>query len=66
MSSIFERVHVESRKQNPLVLLLTVLACPFVAVGWVVGTAVRVALFLLGWAVAAVKVGFKSGRSRSA
>lgn len=63
--SIFERVHVEAKKQNPIVFVLTVLALPFVAAGWVAGTAVRGAWFLLGWAVAAVKVGFVSGRRRS-
>ena len=52
--------------------LLTLLALPFVAIGWVLAKVVRsvqVVLFGLGyaaaWSVAAVKVGYRAGHGRA-
>ena len=52
--------------------LLTLLALPFVALGWLFGgavRAVRLVLFALGyalaWTLAAVKVGYRAGHGRA-
>ena len=52
--------------------LLTLLALPFVALGWLFGAAVRavrLVLFALGyalaWTLAAVKVGYRAGHGRA-
>lgn len=66
MPSLFERVHVEANSVKPAAIILTLIAVPFVVVGWTVGAVVRGAVFLLGWAVAAAKVGYKQARKRSA
>lgn len=49
--------------------LLTILALPFVAVGWCIGgvvRAIRLVLFGIGysvaWTVAAMRVGYRTGR----
>jgi hypothetical protein len=61
---MFDRVQAEAANAEPLKLLLTVIAIPFVVLGWLVGTCIRVIVFLLGWAAAAAKVGFADGRGR--
>lgn len=63
--TLFTRVQVEVREGKPVgIQLLTLIAAVFYAVGWVVGGIVRLGLFLAGWAIAAVRVGFIDGRSK--
>lgn len=60
----FDRVTAEAQRMHPLKVLLTILAVPFFVVGWLVGVVVRAAAFVLVWAWAAIKVGFREARGR--
>lgn len=59
---LFARVNSTAREVSVTVLIFTVLAAPFYAIGWLVGSAVRLVVWLLAWGAAAVKVGFVDGR----
>ena len=59
---LFARVDTTAREVSVGVIIFTVLAAPFYALGWLVGSAIRLFAWLLAWAAAAVKVGFADGR----
>lgn len=61
---LFDRVSDEARSLEPLKLVLTVLAVPFVVAGWLAGKIVKALAFVALWVVAAVKVGWRDARSQ--
>lgn len=62
MSSFVDRVAIEALSVRPLRVLLTVLALPFYALGWVLG----IAWVVVKFAVAAVKLGIAEAQARAA
>lgn len=62
MSSFVDRVAIEASSVRPLRVLLTVLALPFYALGWVLG----IAWVVVKFAVAAVKLGIAEAQARAA
>lgn len=56
-----ERIRVEAAKLDPVKVLLWLLAAPFLALGWTA----RAAWFVLSMAIAAAKVGWETGPTRT-
>ena len=61
MVAFVDRVAASALQVRPVKVLLTLLALPFYALGWLLGLLVVVAMFALG----AVKVGIADARQRS-
>jgi len=57
-----DRIREEARALTPVRSLLTLIAAVLFGLGWVVSKAVGVVWLGIAWAVAAVKVGWRSGR----
>ena len=61
MVAFVDRVAASAMQVRPVKLLLTLLALPFYALGWLLGLLVVVAMFAVG----AVKVGIADARARA-
>lgn len=62
LTALGSRVSETARTVHPALLLLTVLAVPFFAAGWLAGMVVRVVGMMVAWAWAAVLVGWRDVR----
>lgn len=59
---VVECIDTEARSLDPRRVLLTVLAAPLFAVGWVVGQVFRVVWLVFTWLWTALVVGFRTAR----
>ena len=59
---LLDQVHAHARELRPLRVLLTILAFPFFALGWIVRTVFGAVWFVLAWCWAAIVVGWNTGK----
>lgn len=59
-----EDIRAEARSLDPVRVLLTLVAVPFVVAGWLVGKSALVVWTALSWAWTAAVVGWRAARNR--
>ena len=62
---LLDQVHAHARELRPLRVLLTILAFPFFALGWIVRTVFGAIWFVAAWCWAAIVVGWTAGKRES-
>lgn len=60
------QVDSDARDLKPHLVALAVVTAVLFALGWLVGLVFRAVWLLLAWAIAAAKVGFRTGRGKGA
>lgn len=58
-----ERINAEARQLDPVRVLLTLLAAPLFALGWLVAKVALVAWIVVAWSWTAARVGWQEGWS---
>lgn len=64
VTQLLDQIHTEARDLKPGRVALTLAAAPFFAIGWLVGSLVRLCWWAFAWCWSCVVVGYQMSRAK--